>query len=66
MMDGLHHRHPHEARRRERAVKPRQLYHLDNGAHARAFLADAHRKRIDEFDFARRIGSVAELVLQSL
>ncbi len=32
----------------------------------RALVADAQRERIGEFDFARRIGAIAELVLQPL
>ena len=66
MMHRLRQRHAHEAGRRERAIEPRQLHHLDDGAHAGAFVADAPGVSAGEFDLARRIGAVAELVLEPL
>ena len=52
--------------RRDRAVEPRELHHLDDGAHAAAFLADAPREGLGELDLGGRIGAVAELVLEPL
>ena len=66
MVHRLRQRHAHEAGRCEHAVEPGQLHHLDDGAHARALVADAQRICAGKFDLARRIGAVAELVLQPL
>src|SRR6476661_10431028 len=56
----------HQARRGNRAILPRQLHHLDDGADALALLADALGISTVELDFGRCIGTVAELVLQAL
>src|SRR6476661_9744512 len=56
----------HQARRGNRAILPRQLHHLDDGADTLALLADALGISAVELDFGRRIGTVAELVLQPL
>ena len=66
MVHRLRQRHAHEAGRGERAIEPRQLHHLDDGAHAGALVADPQRESLGELDFARRIGAVAELVLEPL
>ena len=66
MVHGLRQRHAHEARRGEPAIEPRQLHHLDDGADAGALVADPQSVSAGEFDFARRIGAVAELVLEPL
>ena len=66
MMHGLRQRHAHQAGRSDGAIEPRQLHHLQNGADAGALLADAPGKSVGEFDFARRIGAVAKLVLEAL
>ena len=57
---------PHQAGGGDRAILPRQLHHLDDGADALALVADAHRIGADEFHLGRGIGAVAELVLQAL
>ena len=62
----LRQRHAHETRGRERAIEPRQLHHLDDGAHARALVADAQGVRAGELDLARSVRAVAELVLEPL
>ena len=66
MVHRLRQRHAHEAGRSERAIEPGQLHHLDDGAHARALVADPQRVRAGELDFARCIGAVAKLVLEPL
>ena len=40
--------------------------HLDDRCDAASFIADAQRERVLEFDLARGIGTVAELVLEPL
>ena len=45
MMHGLRQRHAHQARRGDRAIEPRQLHHLHDGAHARALVADPPARR---------------------
>ena len=57
---------PHQAGGGNRAILPRQLHHLDDGADALALVADALRIGAGEFHLGRRIGAVAELVLQAL
>ena len=66
VMHRLRQRHAHHAGRRDRAVEPRELHHLDDGAHAAALLADAPREGIVELDLGRGVGAVAELVLEPL
>ena len=66
MVHGLRQRHAHEAGRGEAAIEPRQLHHLNDGAHAGALVADPQCESAGEFDFARRVRAVAELVLQPL
>ena len=56
----------HLAGRGDGAVEPRQVHHLDDGAHARALGADALGIGAVEFDFRRGVRLVAELVLQAL
>ena len=56
----------HQAGGSNRAILPRQLHHLDDGADALALVADALGIGAGEFDFGRRVGAVAELVLQPL
>ena len=63
-MQRLRQRHAHQAGRRNRAIEPRELHHLDDGADAGAFGADAPRVGIVKLDFRRCVRLVAELVLQ--
>ena len=56
----------HQAGGGNRAILPRQLHHLDDGADALALVADPLGIGADEFDLGRGIGAVAELVLQPL
>ena len=56
----------HQAGGGNRAILPRQLHHLDDGADALALVADALGIGAGELHFGRRIGAVAELVLQPL
>src|SRR5260370_6640575 len=66
MMHGLRQRHAHEAGGSEPAIEPRQLHHLDDGAHACTLVADPQTESASELDFARCIGAVTELVLEPL
>ena len=66
MMDRLRQRHAHETGGGDGAVEPRELHHLDDGAHAAPLLAQAPRKGLIELDLGRRVGAVAELVLEAL
>ncbi len=66
MVHGLDQRHAHQAGGGDGAIEPRQLHHLQNVADASAFLTDAPGKSLGELDFARSIGTVAELVFQAL
>ncbi|OIQ62962.1 hypothetical protein GALL_555030 [mine drainage metagenome] len=50
---------PHQAGGRDRAVLPRPLHHLDDGADARALVANARGVSSNELDFGRRVGAVA-------
>ena len=56
----------HQAGGSNRAVLPRQLHHLDDGADTLAFAADALRIGGGELDLGRGVGAIAELVLQPL
>ncbi len=56
----------HQASGCNRAILPRQLHHLDDGTDALAFVADALSIGAYEFHLRRRIGAVAELILQPL
>ena len=66
MVERLGKRHAHQAGRRDGAIEPRELHHLDDGAHAAALLADAPGKGVRELDLGGRIRTVAELVLEAL
>ena len=57
---------PHQAGGSDRAILPRQLHHLDDGADALALVADALGIGAVKLDFGRGVGAVAELVLQPL
>ena len=56
----------HQARGSNRAILPRQLHHLDDGANALALIANALGIGILELDLGGCVGTVAELVLQAL
>ena len=56
----------HDRRRSEHTVEPGVIDHLDDGAHAASLVADPRTPRVDQLDLARRVGAVAELVLQAL
>ena len=66
VMDRLRQRHAHDAGRRKGAIEPRELHHVDDGAHAPALLAHAPSKGIVELDLGGGVGAVAELVLEAL
>ena len=48
------------------AVEPRVAHHLDDGRHAAPLFADELGPGAVELDLARRVGAIAELVLQAL
>jgi hypothetical protein len=56
----------HARRRADHAVQARVADHLDDRRHAAAGLADHARPRAVQLDLTRRVGAVAELVLQAL
>src|SRR5262249_21227643 len=60
----LRHRLPHRRRRPDDAVEPRVRDHFDDGWHAAPVLAHHARPGTVEFDLARRVGTIAELVLE--
>ena len=66
MMRRERERHPDQPGRSDGAVEPGQLHHLDDGAHAAAFLADPPGEGILELDLGGGVGAVAELVLEPL
>src|SRR5258707_15281148 len=66
MVHGLYDRLPHHPRRAGDAVEARVGAHFQDGRNAAAFFAHQMRPNIDEFDFGRGVGAVAELVLQPL
>lgn len=53
----------HEPGRADRKIKPRQMRHLERGADTPALLADEKRIGLVIFDFARRIRTIAALLL---
>ena len=55
-----------QAGRAEHAVEPRVIDHLDDRLDAAAFLADEPCFRGAKLELGRRVGAVAELVLQPL
>ena len=57
---------PHPGRRAEDAVEPRAGDHLDDRAYAAALLPHENAHRAVELDLAGGVGSVAELVFQTL
>jgi len=65
-MHGLGQTRAHHAGRRQRAVEPGQRHHVENGAHALAFAAEQEAECIAELNLGRRVGAVADLVLQPL
>ena len=63
MMQRMREAGAHQAGGRDRAILPRQLHHLNDGADALAFVANARRICIYKFHLGRRVGTIAELVL---
>jgi hypothetical protein len=63
---GLGHALAHDGRGAEHAVEPGVVDHLDDGAHAPALVADELAPGVEQLDLARRVGPVAELVLEPL
>src|SRR3546814_15529949 len=66
VVNGLHGRLAHQARRADHAIEPRERDHLQDGRNASTFLADAFSPGTKELDLARRVAPVAELVLETL
>src|SRR6185437_9584075 len=64
MMHRLRHRLPHQAGGADGAVEPRVIAHLDDGRDAAPLLADQFGIGAVEFDLARGVRFVAELVLE--
>src|SRR6266436_3315404 len=56
----------HQAGGSDRAILPRQLHHLDDGANDLALVANALGIGAVELDLRGCVGTVAELVLQAL
>ena len=69
-MAGVVNRHDHRLARHARGhgggIKPGELHHFDDGAHAEPLLADQDRDCVIEFDLRRCVRPVAELVLEAL
>src|SRR3546814_16110014 len=66
VVNGLHGRLAHQARRADHAIEPRERDHSQDGRNASTFLADAFSPGTKELDLARRVAPVAELVLETL
>src|SRR3546814_18943732 len=66
VVNGLHGRLAHQARRADHAIEPRERDHLQDGRNASTFLADAFSPGTKELDLARRVAPAAELVLATL
>src|SRR5262249_46676619 len=54
-----------QSRAADHAVEPGMLDHFQDDRDASAFIADSPAERLVELDFARGVGTVAELVLQT-
>ncbi len=63
-MHRLRQRRPHQPGRADGAIEPGVIAHLDDGRDAAPLLADQLREGALEFDFARGVRLVAELVFQ--
>ena len=63
---GLRERLAHQRCGTGDAVEPGVVHHLDDRRDAASLVADPQRKRAVELDLARRVGTVAELVLEPL
>ncbi|MNI12340.1 hypothetical protein D3C73_655180 [compost metagenome] len=65
-MNGLGERCAHDASRSDRAIKPRQRDHIEDGANTRTRFTEQITECIGELDFGRRVGAITDLVLQPL
>ncbi len=66
VVDRLYQRLTHQPGRAQHAVQPRLGHHFDNGRYPAPGRAYAISLGIEELDFGRGIGMIAELVLQAL
>src|SRR6202048_4092282 len=65
VVEGLRKRHAHDRGRCDGTIQPRELHHVEDGAHAPALLADTPSKGSCELYLRGGVRAIAELILQA-